>query len=421
MKSIRGGHFDVVVLGGGAAGTSSAVAAARSGARVLLIERYGFLGGAAANALVLAYCGFFLKGVRPVAAVGGIGADLLGHLVAVGQDIAPIVSKSGNWIIMLDAEAVKFAFDQLVECKGLDTVLHSCAVSVSKGSSGIDAITVNDHAGCYEVSADAFVDASGEATLASLAGVPLSVDSRRGDKVQPASLPIRIGGVSGDANFDREMLTAIIAEHNATAKDQIHRTDGGVMFRLPLSDDYWWMSVDVETDGLSGTCLGKAEQQARRQAWRNLALLQRMPGFEKAHILSTGPQLGIRETRRPRSCEDVTGQALTDGTRRSDGVARAAWPMEVHEAPGRARFVDLGGQGFADIPLEALRASGCDNLFLAGRTIGADPVAYGSVRVMGTAFATGHAAGIAAAKLAASGVVQVSDVRRALTTQGALI
>src|SRR3546814_1532072 len=79
------------------------------GARVLLSERYGFLGGAAANSLVLAYCGFFLKGRLPVPAVGGIGTDLLGQLGAIGQDVAPIMSRSGNWIVMLDPEAVKYA------------------------------------------------------------------------------------------------------------------------------------------------------------------------------------------------------------------------------------------------------------------------------------------------------------------------
>src|SRR5690606_19589992 len=122
MHSVRDDHFDVIVAGGGAGGISAAVAAARMGARVLLIERYGFLGGAAANSLVLAYCGFFLKGRLPVPAVGGIGADLLRQLEAIGQDVAPVMSRSGNWIVMLDPEAVKYAFDRLA-CQAGITVL----------------------------------------------------------------------------------------------------------------------------------------------------------------------------------------------------------------------------------------------------------------------------------------------------------
>src|SRR5690606_25645879 len=189
MRSVRDDHFDVIVAGGGAGGTSAAVAAARAGARVLLIERYGFLGGAAASSLVLAYCGFFLKGRKLVPAVGGMGSDLLAQLAAIGQEVSPIRSKSGNWIVMLDPEAVKFAFDQLVGGAVVATVLHSRVTGVSTNDSGIAAITVSDHAGCYDVSADAYVDASGEATLAFLADTPMTVDSRKGDHVQPGSLP----------------------------------------------------------------------------------------------------------------------------------------------------------------------------------------------------------------------------------------
>ncbi len=421
MSKARGGRYDVVVVGGGAAGMSAAVAATRMGAKVALIERYGFLGGAAANSLVLAYCGFFLKGPEPVFAVGGIGVELLAMLAKIGQDIAPIRSSSGNWIVMLDPEAVKLAFDQLTDMNGLETLLHSGVTAVSTKPSGIGAITVTDHAGSYGITAAAFVDASGEAALASHAGLEMTTDSRAGDHVQPASMPVRIGGVSAGVTFDREQMTQLIAEHNACSDVPIHRTDGGVMLRLPTSNDYWWMTIDLVTDGLSGASLGNAEREARRQAWRNLQLLRQMPGFENAFISATGPQIGIRETRRPHSRNDLTATALREGDRREDGIGRAAWPMEVHEAPGRAHFVDLGGDGFADIPMGAIQAVGADNLFLAGRVAGADAAAYGSLRVMGTAFVTGQAAGIAAALSASSASVSAYSVRKHLCFQNAII
>lgn len=413
-------HYDVVVVGGGAAGMSAAVAAARLGAKILLVERYGFLGGAASNSLVLAYCGFYQKGPEPVVAVRGIGEDLLKTLSDVGQDVAPIKSNSGNWIIMLDPEALKFSFDRMTDVDGLEVVMHSRVTGVSLGEGGVASIMISDHAGSYEVTAGAFVDASGEATLAALSGAEMTVDSMAGDHVQPASMPVRIGGVADGVQFDRALMAQFIKEHNAASDTPIHRGDGGVMMRLPTSNDYWWMTIDLETNGLSGDSLGAVERQARLEAWRNLKILQKMPGFEKAFIAATGPQIGIRETRRPRSVEDMSGDALAKGRRRTDGIARAAWPMEVHEAPGRASFIDLGGEGFADIPLGALRAEKIDNLFLAGRVTGADSTAYGSLRVMGTAFATGHAAGIAAA-LHASDSSNVEDIRKHLIQQNALI
>lgn len=92
----------------------------------------------------------------------------------------------------------------------------------------------------------------------------------------------------------------------------------------------------------------------------------------------------------------MTAEDLACGRQRPDSIARAAWPAELHGEAGKPVYHPVGGHGYASVPLDSLRARGLDNLFVSGRVIGADPVAYGSVRVMGTAFATGEAAGIAA-------------------------
>jgi len=420
MTNARNARYDVAVVGGGAAGMSAAVAAAGTGAKVVLIERYGFPGGAAANSLVLAYCGFFQKGPEPIVAVRGTGEQFLNILARIGQDVSPVVSPSGNRIILLDPEAVKFAGDRLLDEAGVSVLLHSRVTGAAVDDGRITSITVTDHAGGFEVNASAFVDASGEATLASLSGAEMSVDSFTSRHIQPASMPVRIGGVAPDIEFDRDRMADLIAVHNLISDAPIHRGDGGVMFRLPISGDYWWMAIDLVTDGLTGADLGAAERQARQEAWRNLGLLRQLRGFEKAYIVATGPQIGIRETRRPKSREDLTGKALEQGRRRDDGIGRAAWPMEVHEAPGRARFIDVGGEGFADIPPGALQAADIDNLYLGGRVAGADSIAYGSSRVMGTAFATGQAAGVMAA-LNVDRRRESETIRRELKAQNALI
>ncbi|WP_040299710.1 FAD-dependent oxidoreductase [Agrobacterium albertimagni] len=422
MFSGRQETYDVVVIGGGAGGMSAAVATARLGARVLLVEQYGFLGGAASHSQVLAYCGFYQKGATPVPAVLGIGAELLAELETIGQTVAPIMSRSGNWIVMLDPESVKFAFDRMSDVAGVHVRLHSKLTAVALDKGRIASVTLADHDGTVTIEAGSFVDASGEATLSVLAGARLTSDISRGNHVQPASMPVRIGGVAPDTPVDRTVLAGIIAQYNATSSDRpIPRADGGVISRLPISGDVWWMTIDLALGGLSGEDLWAVEREARRQAWRNLALIRQMPGFERAYLVATGPQIGIRETRRPLSRDDMTGAALEGGTRRSDGIGRAAWPMEVHEAPGQAFFVDVGGEGFADIPMGALQAADLGNLYLAGRVIGAEQAAYGSVRVMGTAFATGHAAGIAAALGVTARQVCVDELRRILVTQNAIV
>lgn len=410
-------RYDVVVVGGGAGGLAAAVGAARTGAKTLIVERYGFLGGAATNAQVLAYCGFYLAGPKPVASVGGVGRAVLDEMAGLGMDVAPMVSKSGYWVVSLDPEAVKLAFDRVALRSGAELRLHTRLVSATVEGDRLVALDLLDHAGITTVEAASFVDASGEASLCALAGAALSQEGGPGAHLQPASLPVRIGGVAADATFDRALMGEIIAEHNAGSDRPILRADGGVMVKLPGTDEYWWTAIDVATDGITGRSLTAAETAAREQAWTNVAVLRRHPGFEKAYLIATGPQIGIRETRRPFSRQDATGEDAACGRRRDDAVARASWPMEVHEAPGRARFVDIGGDGFFDVPAGAIEARDIANLRLAGRVVGADARAYGSVRVMGTAFATGQAAGVSAALGQGAGIV---DLQARLREQGAV-
>ena len=400
---------------------AAAVGAARTGARTLLVERYGFMGGAATNSQVLAYCGFFTRGDKATQTVYGVGQDLLLEMKALGVGIQPIVSKSGYWVIMLDPEATKLAFDRVVRKSGIDVRLHTRLVAADVEDGKIRSVALADHSGTRTIEARSFVDASGEATLAALAGAPLSQRGGPDAHLQPASLPIRIGGVPEDVTFDRTVLSRLIAEHNEQAEAQTLRADGGVLSRLPLSNELWWMAVDLDTDGTTGESLTDVEFKARELAWQSLAVLRRHPGFEKAYLISSGPQLGIRETRRPFSQTDIVEQDVIDGRRHADGIGRASWPAEVHEAPGKARFVDVGGEGFFDIRAGAVEAAGIDNLRLAGRVIGADRHAYGSVRVMGTAFATGHAAGVSAAIFAADGRTDHDYLRKILEEQGAVV
>ncbi|MFN7634639.1 MAG: FAD-dependent oxidoreductase, partial [Acetobacteraceae bacterium] len=142
-------------------------------------------------------------------------------------------------------------------------------------------------------------------------------------------------------------------------------------------------------------------------------------GWARAFLAGTGPQVGIRESFHAITRDQVTEADCLAGRRRDDGIARGGWPFEVHEGLGRARYAAIGGEGSFDIPLGALIARDVPRLFVAGRLIGADAAAYGSLRVMGTAFATGHAAGIAAALAASTG--RIEDVRKELQRQDAIL
>ena len=423
-RRTRARRCDVVVIGGGSAGVAAAVGAARLGARVVLVERYGFLGGAATHSLVLAYCGLFAAtpaGV-PEPLVAGVAADVLRQMAALGVDVAPSQTVStGNWVLRLNPEALKIGLDRVAQQAGVELVCHSELIGVQVAQGRIASLRVIDPAGAYDIHAAAFIDASGDCALAHLAGLPPSPHFPPGHSTAPGSFPIRIGGLPGGLVLDRAAIAEAVADLPDLPGRASLRRRGSFITPLPGTDDLWWLVIDLRTSGLAGDDMAEAERDGRALAWAAVARLRaRVAGFERANLAATGPRLGLRETRHVASVEDVVEQDATTGRRRADGIARAGWPMEIHHAPGHTEYRRIGGAGFFDVPLGAVRARGMDNLFLAGRTVGADAAAFASVRVMGTAFATGHAAGIAAA-LQAQQALEPDAVRRALLAQGAIL
>ena len=265
------------------------------------------------------------------------------------------------------------------------------------------------------MTADAFVDATGDAELAFVAGA--SACAAHGAATQPASLPIRISGVAVDASLDKVARARCVAGMERRLGRAELRADGGILTTLPGTTDLWWLAVDVETNGLDATDLARAERDGRELAWQAVRTLSALPGFENASVAATGPKIGLRETRHARTVDRLRDEVLLDGLRPEGTVALGGWPMEILHGPGKAEYRRIGGEGVYGIPVEALMSADFSNLYLAGRCIGADPAAFASARVMGTAFATGQAAGVCAA----SPNADVSGIRKELLRQNAIL
>lgn len=418
--------YDVAVVGGGAGGVAAALGAAKSGARVCLVEKYGFLGGAATSSQVLSYCGFFHRGgTSATQAVAGVGDEVVNELRSLGMDGKAYHSETtGNWIILLEPERVKLALDRITARYGIDVLLHSSLSGAAASGGRLESIEVESMGGVERIGAKAFVDGSGDAVLANAAGVPCRIGDGEG-RLNACTMPIRVGGLKLEGRVDREAVKRAVIAYNAQAPEdlRVHRTDGGIYVRIPGSRDFWWMIIDREMPDLSGRAFTRAEQSAREMAEQMTeALRAEVPGFEDGYLVQTGPQIGIRESRHPQARYQITHADVIGGRQRPDAIARGAWPIELHGEAGRPEYESVGGEGFFSIPADAIRASGLDNLWYAGRVIGADTRAYGSIRVMGTALASGHAAGVSAALTADAGAApEVETVRARLMEQGALI
>ncbi|GAA0522623.1 hypothetical protein GCM10011581_33990 [Saccharopolyspora subtropica] len=407
-------EYDVIVAGGGSGGVAAAVGASRAGARTLLIERGPCLGGAATLRNVVTYCGLYTRDDRRQV-VFGVAEEMLAELRAMGAISEP--TRFTAVAAVFDPESVKRASDELCARAGVAVLLHTHVLGAGREQDRVTTVRVADHSGIHEFSAAAFVDATGEADLAHHAGAEV----RYGNDgwVQNGTLGVRFGGIPADVAITKDAIGAAVRA--AKRAGAVHLTaETGLIARMPISGDLITYLADEGYDARSAADTTRAEISARRQAQAYLGVLRSLPGCEGAYIVSTGPEMGTRESRHLVGRYQLTETEVLTPGRTDDAVAIGAWPIEYHPGagiPSEWRFI--GKSGYYGIPLGVLHSRNTDNLFAAGRTVDGDRGAGASLRVMGTAFATGHAAGIAAALVARGEPVDAEAVRAELNAQDA--
>ncbi|MEV6233103.1 FAD-dependent oxidoreductase [Saccharopolyspora shandongensis] len=407
-------HYDVIVAGGGSGGVAAAIGASRAGARTLLIERGPCLGGAATLRNVVTYCGLYTRDDQQQA-VFGVADEVITALRGMGAISDP--TRFTAVAAVFDPESVKRVADELCAQAGVDVLLHTHVLGADREGDQVTAVRVADHSGIHEFTAKAFVDATGEADLAHHAGAEV----RYGNDgwVQNGTLGVRFGGIPANAEVTRETIGAAVrAAKKAGAPDLT--AESGLIARMPISGDLITYLADEGYDARSAADTTRAEIGARRQAQAYLQVVRSLPGCDEAYIVSTGPEMGTRESRHLVGRYRFTEKEVLQPGPVDDAVAIGAWPIEYHPGPGiPSEWRFIGDPGFYGIPLDVLHSRDTPNLFAAGRTVDGDRGAGASLRAMGTAFATGHAAGVAAAFTAAGGDADTAAVRAELNHQGA--
>ena len=393
-------HFDVVVCGGGPAGFIAAVAAARNGAKTALVERYGFLGGAATASLVNPISTFKRSCVQ---VIGGIPWEFVKKLEEMGGAISDY--ENGN--VPVDAEKYKLCAQRMVIDAGVKLFLHSYLCDVVCQGSQVEYAIIQNKSGATALSADVFVDCTGDADLAALCGFPMQQMLEK-DQLQPASLGFRIGGVKLDqvtgvhprtpgAKFQMYSVREIL--ESVADREEVPNF-GGPWFCTVLLDEANIVNVNITrtaANAVDGESVTETECHLREDVFRLFALLKKyVPAFSDAYMVSGATQVGFRESRRILGEHVLTEDEYVRAVHFEDAVARGAHPLDMHRATDSkqdVRFLDEAGY----IPYRSLVSAKVHNVIVAGRCISADRPSFASVRVQATAMALGQAAGTAAA------------------------
>ena len=424
MHTLFDATHDLIVVGGGIAGSMAAIAAARLGLDVLLIEEEGYLGGS------LTACGTgpmmtFHAGETQV--VQGLPDELIKRMTAKGLSPGHITDSTGYTytVTPFDSEGMKRELELMCLEAGVKILYHTTVVDVVVDEGTLHAISCLCAAHRFSVQAKFFIDASGDADLIALAGISFEQGRETDGKDQPMTMNFKL--VDVDIQAVRDLMDSNVElfpflapkaglQHQASrlsfsgfqeimqegikAGEITFDRDIVLAFETnALGEVIVNMTRVLEKNPVDPIQLSEAETEGRRQVWELYRFLKtHIPGFGKARMTFSGPRIGIRSSRRLKGAYRISVADLLAETRFEDAISACGYPIDIHSPDGAATdstFLREGG--YYTIPLRSLLNEQVSNVLAAGRNISCEFAAHASLRVSPSAGAIGQGAGTAVA------------------------
>ncbi|HCE46575.1 MAG TPA: FAD-dependent oxidoreductase [Lentisphaeria bacterium] len=396
-------QYDVIVAGGGPGGVCAAVAAAKNGMSVLMIERYGFAGGMATSGLVNPFMYYRSKTDPKHYLPTSVFMDIVKSLSENGA-----LEKDGH---VFDDEILKILLDTLLLDSKIEILYHALVTGAVSKDGTISKINVACKEGAKSFEAKVFIDATGDGDLAEFAGFKTEKGRKEDGACQPMTLCFRLGGVKADdwKALGKE-LNEIFKEGKAKGEISDPREDV-LIFRTLRPDVVHFNTTRViAKDGTTSKGLGEAEIIARKQVWELFnAFRKKSPLCKDSFIMKMAAQIGVRETRRVMGSYVLDADDVVKARTFEDGIARSSYPIDIHNPSGTGTILKSIEGAYYEIPYRCIVPLGSRNLLMACRAISSTHEAHSSFRVMPVVASYAEAAGIAAAE-AVKGKIGVGEV-----------
>lgn len=428
---------DVVIVGGGAGGIGAAISAARCGAKTILIERFGALGGTWTSGLLSAIMvNWTARGIfeefRRKLSERGAWKEIRHSWNYWGGDQPPEdpASYEGTY----DAEAAKIILEEMASASGVRIYYFAQVVHVFKNEDGrcITGVAIQSKEGRHVITGRVFVDSSGDGDLFALAGANFEVGRATDGALQPMTMIFKLD------NVDTGRASSYLAtDGNCRRAWQAAKSKGEVtvpredVLLNPTPKPGQWQFNSTRVIGYDGTKLrdvSAATLEARRQVAEVTTFMRRyIPGFENAILAESASHIGVRETRRCKCDYTITGEDIAQRKKHADVIARGNWPVDIHNPNGGGTVVKPIKNGeWYEIPYRSTTVHGFDNLFVASRCLDSTHEGHAAVRASPQVCAVGQGVGAAAAQMITRNLpnvrsVDIHQAQESLRASGALV